>query len=73
MRLVNPNEARKGTFLEVFRIREEEEMLAFCARMEELLVIMKDSELEIVYTKIPAWGKSRGGDTWQVYVLRKED
>jgi hypothetical protein len=66
MRQVNPNQARKGTFLKSFDIGNFKEMLDYCGDTERA---MGRNEIrgEIVYTKI----FSKKGDTWQVFLVRK--
>lgn len=66
MRQVDPNRARKGTFLKSFDSGDYGEMLDYCTDTEKA---MKRNSVggEIVYTRI---FNKKHGDTWQVFLLQ---
>ena len=73
--LVNPVEARKGVFLDSFpaprgknEMNPPEDVLLYCEEQEANLRRLGASG-EIVYSRIPKWGKHRG-DMWWVCLLQ---
>jgi hypothetical protein len=74
MKRVNPNDARKGQYVDSYPFMKVQEkyIQKVCERLENSLR-RNNQPGEIVYTKIPAWGK--GGkldpfDTWQIFWVK---
>lgn len=65
---VEPNEARRGTFLKSFPLSEELELLKFC-RATVLAMDYKGIRGKLVFTEIRITFKVR---TWQVFVISEE-
>ena len=68
MRQAHPDEARTGTFLRTFAIYDFKDMIRYCEETERAM-FRNRIKGEILYTKIPAWGRRRRNDTWQVFLL----
>lgn len=73
IRQVNPKIARKGNFVQTYRIWEKSQMLKDAARFQSIADFNTKRhgtpKVEVVYTKIAIWGKGNLNDTWQIYVL----
>lgn len=68
MRQVEPIEARTGDYIDTWDINQYDVMIRAGAGLEKTLRSMGNTR-ELVYTRISKWGKSRRGDTWQIFLL----